>query len=420
MKYIECGNNIAFDYILKYNIFLTGPPGSGKSYITKEYIDYCKNNKIPVAITASTGIAAKQINGSTIHSWSGIEIVNNNDEYDKILQRVIKKPNVVRRWKRVKVLIIDEISLLDCKIFDFLNKIGQYIRNNNMYFGGIQLLIVGDFYQLPPINGTFCFMSDEWDNIFDYGINLNTIFRSNDIRLNKILKTIRKAKPLKKNMIKLLESKKSNNPVYPILTPLREDARYYNEQKLNENKNKEHIHKAIFSENCISNEIIKKTILNISPLEEILVLKKDCTVVCIVNDAEKGLVNGMVGTVVDFIDDIPIVCFDGVNHIIMPHTWTKEADGDNKQLYHMTQIPLLLAYALTIHRCQGMTLNQASIVLNEKIFEAGQAYVALSRLKSINNLTLLDFKPDVFRVNKMVKQYYTNFKSSKPFQVNHL
>lgn len=402
MKYIETDSEQAFEYIKTHNVFLTGPPGCGKSYLTKQYIEYCINNKITVAVTASTGIAAKLIGGNTIHSWSGIQIVEPTDSFDKILARVLAKPKIVRRWKRAQALIIDEISLLDKLVLEYLDKIAKNIRTNNNYFGGIKLLLVGDFFQLPPINGEFCFTSEIWENMFDYGINLNKIYRSDDIRLNKILRTIRKAKPLKKNMIKALEARISDKEIYPILTPLRNNARYYNENKMKENPNPEYVYNAKFSENC-NNEMMKKAVLNMSPLEEKLVLKKDCTVVCLINDNLKGLVNGMVGVVIGFINESPIVNFEGTNHIMEPYNWSKV---ENEQKIEMTQIPLLLAYALTIHRCQGMTLNQASILLNRNVFECGQAYVALSRLKSLDNLYLLKFNPNVFKVNEMVKEYY--------------
>jgi ATP-dependent DNA helicase PIF1 len=410
MKYIEQDSETALNLIKKSNnCFLTGPPGSGKSHIIREYIKYCKSEYINVGITASTGIAAKIIEGYTIHSWSGIEIVDMKDTYDDVLKRVINKPNIVKRWRIVNVLIIDEISLLDCKVFDFLNRIGKHIRNNTKPFGGIKLLIVGDFYQLPPVCGDFCFNSNDWNNIFEYSINLTSSYRSNDIKLTKILRTIRKAKPLKKNMIKALESRILDtqedgtiNWVYPVLVPLRETARNINQNKLNENTNKEYIYNAMFSTQC-NNSVIKKMVLNMSPME-------GCSVVNIVNDNIRGLMNGMVGSIVDFVNDKPVVNFEGKVYIMDYHVWTKTTD--NNEMVFMKQIPLLIAYALTIHRCQGMTLNQASIILDKNIFECGQAYVALSRLKSLDNMYLtgndMTINPNVFMVNQKVKDYYIN------------
>ncbi len=418
MKYIETDGDEALNIIKKSkNCFLTGPPGSGKSYIIREYVKYCKYEYFNIGITASTGIAAKIIDGNTIHSWSGIEIVETIDTYEDVLKRVICKPNIVKRWRSVNVLIIDEISLLDCKVFDFLNRIGMHIRNNSRPFGGIKLLIVGDFYQLPPVCGTFCFNSADWENIFEYGINLTSIYRSEDIRLTKILKTIRKAHPLKTNMIKALESRiidtQENgeiNWVYPVLVPLRELARNINEKKLNENPNKEYVYTAMFSTHC-SNPNIKKMVLNMSPMEEKLILKKGCSVVNIINDNDRGLMNGMVGTVVNFINDKPVVDFEGNQYIMDYNIWTKPSENNIDGLYFMKQIPLLVAYSLTIHRCQGMTLNQASIMLDRNIFECGQAYVALSRLKSLKSMyiTCNDLSMNVFMVNQKVKDYYMNW-----------
>ena len=420
-KYININSDITIDIILEYlikgNVFLTGSPGSGKTWITRKYIDYCtKNYSInSIGITASTGIAAKllDVNGCcmTIHSWSGIDIVDTNDNYDKILKRVLDKPSHVKRWKNTQVLIIDEISLLDSKIFIFLDMIGKHIRNNEKPFGGIRLLVVGDFHQLPPVNGKFCFndMNQDgsvWEETFNHMINLTTSYRSNDNNLNKILKRIRKGKELKPNMIKALEKRNSNKILkdvkYPILVPLREMARSINNKKLLENDTKEYKFTAVYNKPELKNLIQKY-----SPLEDELILKVGCPVIYLINDHSRGLVNGMVGTIIDFINNKPIVKFDNKEYIIDKHVWDKK---DNNTLLSMEQFPLLLGYAITIHRSQGQTLSQASIVLDSRVWEKSQCYVALSRLQNLNGLNLLEFDKKVFNINrendKMVKKYY--------------
>lgn len=406
MKYIECDGENALEYIKKYNVFMTGPPGSGKTHVIKQYIEYCTKFRISAGITASTGVASKLISGATIHSFAGIDIVERTDSFEKILDRVQRKPKIVSRWKRISVLILDEISLLDGMILVYLDKIAQIIRNNNAPFGGIRILLVGDFFQLPPINGEFCFMTTIWEDLFNYGIQLNHIYRSVDNRLNRILRTIRKGHPLKPNMIRALEQRINTTEVYPILVPLREMARNINERKMIENMNTPHVFNAIFSENC-NDSIIKKMVLNNSPLEETLILKKGCPVINLVNDNTRGLVNGSIGIVVDIIHENVVVQFDGKNYIIEQHTWKKE--HDNKHVY-MTQFPLLVSFSITIHRCQGMTLSHATMVLDSNIFASGQAYVALSRITCLKSLNLLEFDPHVFIVNKSVLKYYKKFK----------
>ena len=288
------------------NIFLTGPPGSGKSYLTNKYIDFWRKKYMKVAITASTGIASKIINGTTIHSWSGINIINDSDNFDTIYERVKKNKKKVKEWKAVDILVIDEISLIDIKTFDILNHIGKCIRNNSKPFGGIKLFIVGDFFQLPPVIGQYCFKYEEWEEIFDYKINLLENHRSSDKYLIKILKRIRKGKELGDKLADKLESRISDEEHYPLLVPLRSMARNINNNKLKENKNKEYKYKAIYYYDK-NKDFLKDLINRNSPLEEELILKIGCPVINLVNDHSRRLLNGMVGTIVDFTPDGPLL-----------------------------------------------------------------------------------------------------------------
>jgi len=413
-KYIEFDNMTSeetmLNYMIKYNVFLTGPPGSGKTFMIQKYIDYCNEMNINVGITATTGIASKLLgnNSMTIHSWSGIDIIEPHHTFEMVLKKVLDKPYHVKRWKKVESLIIDEISLLDGKLFIYLDMIGKNIRNNNKPFGGIRLLIVGDFYQLPPVNGMFCFdtINNIWEDTFDHIILLKTSYRSSDNKLNRILNQIRRNKMLKPNMILALKKRNSNKILkterFPILVPLRDMARNINNNKLKENSNTMYCFKATYNKVELKN-IIQK----ISPLEDELVLKIGCPVIYLINDRTRGLVNGMVGTVVEFYENKPVVLFDNKRHVIDKHTWDKD---DDKNKLKMEQYPLLLCYAITIHRSQGQTLSQASIVLDSRIWEKSQCYVALSRLKSLDGLNLLEFDPKVFDIisksDIRVKEYY--------------
>jgi ATP-dependent exoDNAse (exonuclease V) alpha subunit len=422
-KYIEYNNDNMneheiLNYIKNNNIFLTGPPGSGKTYIIQKYIDYCKRMNINMGITATTGIASKLLGNDsmTIHSWSGVDIVDDTDTYEIILKRVLDKMYHVKRWKKTQVLIIDEISLLDSKLFIFLDMIGKHIRNSMKPFGGIRLLIVGDFYQLPPVNGMFCFntINNIWEDTFDHTIQLKTSYRSSDNNLIRILNCIRKNQMLKPNMIKALAKRNSKKVLkiekFPILVPLRDMARNINNKKLKENSHTGYTFKAIYNKIDLKN-IIQK----LSPLEDELVLKIGCPVIYLINDRMRGLVNGMVGTVVEFYENKPVVMFNNIRHIIEKHVWDKIDDKKNKM--SMEQYPLLLSYAITIHRSQGQTLSQASIVLDSRIWEKSQCYVALSRLKSLEGLNLLEFDPKVFNIisksDISVKKYYNKWKICK-------
>jgi ATP-dependent exoDNAse (exonuclease V) alpha subunit len=405
MKYLNLSSNDTLDIITNklYNIFLTGAPGSGKTWITNKYIDYWKNKGYKIAITASTGISSKLLNGTTIHSWSGINIINENDDFDKVYKRILNNKKKIKEWKNIDIIILDEISLIDVKTFDILNKIGQNIRKNNKPFGGIKLFIVGDFFQLPPVNGNYCFTYDEWENIFDYGINLIENHRSNDNKLNNILSKIRRGKKLSEEMELELENKLSLEEHYPLLVPLRNMARKINNDKLIENNNIEYNYKATYYYDK-NKPYLKDIIDRCSPLEEELILKIGCPVIHVINNHEKRIMNGDVGEIVDFINNNPIVKFTNGKYIIDKHMWEKEID-ENTKIY-MEQYPLLLAYSITIHRSQGQTLSQASMILDNNVWERGQGYVALSRLQSLNGLYLLKYSPNIFKVDKQVKKYY--------------
>jgi ATP-dependent exoDNAse (exonuclease V) alpha subunit len=409
MQYINLTSNEALKNITQKlkNVFLTGPPGSGKSYLTNKYIEYWKNKYMNVVVTASTGIASKIINGTTIHSWSGIGIVNEYDEFDTILKKVIDNKKKVKEWKKTDILIIDEISLINTKILDMLNYIGKHIRKNDSPFGGIKIFIVGDFYQLPPVEGEYCFKYEEWETIFECGINLTENHRSSDNNLNKILNKIRKGKELNEKYNHILESRISEEEHYPMLVPLRSMARKINTDKLKENKNKEYkyISKYIYDTN---KEFLKDMINRNSPLEEELVLKIGSPVINLVNDHSRRILNGMVGIIMDFTSDGPIVRFEKKNYLIEKHIWEKQIEK-NKSIM-MEQYPLLLAYGITIHRSQGQTLSQVSMILDNNVWEKGQGYVALSRLQSLSGLHLLKYSPNIFKVDNSVKKYYKKWK----------
>ena len=395
-----------------YNIFLTGPPGSGKTWLTNQYIKNCKEHKKKIAITASTGIASKLLNGTTIHAWSGIRVIDKKDSFDDILERVMLNRRKVLSWKKIQVLIIDEISLLDLKTFTFLDMIGRKIRKNDKPFGGIRLLVVGDFFQLPPISGNYIFHYEKWEEMFDYGINLTELYRSTDIKLNKILKRIRKGKTLTDKMINKLEKRISNEIIFPMLVPLRSMARKINKDKLDSNTGIEHKYKAYYNydKNKDTNSYMINIIQKQSSLEDELILKLGSPVINLVNDHSRKLMNGQVGKVIDFINDKPIVEFNNIPCIMEKHIWKKEINGENVS---MEQYPLLLCYSITIHRSQGQTLSQASMILDKNIWEKGQGYVALSRLQSLKGLHLIKFNPNIFKVDKDVKKYYRNWKKLK-------
>jgi ATP-dependent DNA helicase PIF1 len=415
MKYINASSEEALDYLKKYNIFLTGPPGSGKSYLINQLIEWAYKSNKKIAVTASTGIASKIINGTTLHSWAGIGL--GQETREKLLDDINSKKYKKRNWKKTDILIIDEVSMISGELWSILDYIGRNIRKVDLPFGRIQILAVGDFHQLPPVKGKMLIDPDiNFDKYFDYGIYLNQIYRSSDLKLNQILLRIREGIKLSKEQNELLKSKVNNQIVYPILVSLRDTARDMNQQKLNDIDNIEFKSQAEIY--CIdtktSNKVdnikydnLKKAAFNDCAMEKELILKVGAPVIYLINDPVNGLVNGSIGTIKDFKNGNPVVKFENITIEINKHPYKKDF---NEIQVVVEQYPLLLAYAITIHRAQGQTISQGTILLDNTVWEDGQAYVALSRLKSLDKLNIIKYDPTVFKVNSKVKDFYNNFK----------
>jgi ATP-dependent exoDNAse (exonuclease V) alpha subunit len=414
--YINLESDIAFevikDNLFKKNIFITGQPGSGKTYLTNKIIDFinltdCYN----IGITASTGIASKLINGKTIHSWSGLNYFKEELDIDYYIKQIDSNKYVMNRIKKTNILIVDEVSLLSAKFIEILDLLLKYVKKSEKYFGNIKVIMVGDFYQLPPVQGKMAFESEIWDKIFDIQINLTSNYRTKDNKLINILSKIRQNLPLDNNDNELLKSKVSTNIVYPTLVSLRVQADKINKIEMDKLYTKTMEYSAIYNK-----EEYKKDILKYSPLEDKLTLKIGVPVIYLINNSSYKIYNGSVGTVVDFVNGNPKVKFNQTIIEIEKHTFRDtqsvnlQSKINNQKIdLEMTQYPLLLAFAITIHRSQGQTLSQASIILDKSIFENGQAYVALSRLQSIDNLTLIKYNPLAFKASNKVKDYYHKF-----------
>ena len=276
---INTNSNDALSYLQKGNLFLTGPPGSGKSYVILKYIEYNNMNGIKIAITASTGIAAKIIGGVTIHSWAGIGLGEGN--IDKIIDKVKSNPRKKRNWLKTDAIIIDEISMISWELWTLLDMIGKQIRKNEKPFGGIKVIAVGDFYQLPPVKGTMLIEND-FLSYFDYIINLSGSYRSTDNILNDILQNVRIGNELSDEQHAILKSKVDKHKrIYPVLVSLRETADMMNMSKLNEIDSMEYKYdNTIYNINTMSscavkrNEILEKIALSECMLPPKLILQR--------------------------------------------------------------------------------------------------------------------------------------------------
>ncbi|MDP3043325.1 MAG: PIF1 family DEAD/DEAH box helicase [bacterium] len=387
------------------NIFLTGSAGTGKTYLLNQYIQYLQERDIQPTITAPTGIAASHIGGMTIHSFFGIGIKEWIDDY--FLDCLLQKEYLYRRLRAMKVLIIDEISMVSPELFVSVDKILRAFKNSDKPFGGIQIILSGDFFQLPPVSKTaknikFAWQTGEWQAANLKVCYLEEKFRQSDESLISILDEIR-AGSVSENSMDVFRScyKKElpNSFKAAKLYTHNEDVDRINKEELEALSGEPKIFKSL---NKGSRKNIER-ILNSSLVIEELKLKKGALVIFIKNNYEAGYINGTLGKVISFskTTGAPIVeIFSGEKIAAEPEDWKYENEkGELKAV--IRQIPLRLAWALTVHKSQGMTLDAAEIDLS-KTFEAGQGYVALSRIRSIKGLRLMGLNEVALQVDESV------------------
>lgn len=392
-----------------HNVLLTGAAGSGKTYLLNKYIAYLKEQGIGVAITASTGIAATHIGGRTIHSWSGIGIKDNLSHKD--LNNLSKKSYLKKQFEKTEVLIIDEISMLSAYHLDMINSVCQTMKKNFFPFGGLQLIMSGDFFQLPPISHfqsetQFVYQANIWQEADIRICYLAEQHRQNDRKLSLILKAIREDKVDKKIADILATCLNKKLPVKSQLIKLfthNVDVDAINQRELDK-INEEEFHYQMTSdgeERLVSS--LKKNCL----APEKLVLKKGANVMFVKNKFKNEdivYVNGSSGLVVGFDDNkYPLVRLNNGQVInVSPDSWT--IDDEDQVLARINQIPLRLAWAITVHKSQGMSLDRAIIDLSQA-FSYGMGYVALSRLTSLKGLYLSGLNDMAYKVSPQILDY---------------
>ena len=389
------------------NVFLTGSAGAGKTYTLNQYINYLKARKVPVAITASTGIAATHMNGMTIHTWAGIGIKDFLSDAD--LKNMKERKYLKEHLENAQVLIIDEISMLHAKQLNLVNQVLKYFKESDEAFGGIQVIVAGDFFQLPPVGKNdernrdkFCFMSDAWVEAKFRVCYLTEQHRQGDDYLNDILNAIR-AQSIDHQHIQALEHTRHQDigDTFTRLYTHNMDVDNINFKHLNEIETESKQFDAV----CDGNEKLIETLKSSVRAPEILNLKKHAKVMFVKNNFDMGYINGSLGEVIGFEEDddhgiLPKVKLtDGTVLLVEPETWSVDNDA-GKTIASFQQIPLRLAWAITIHKSQGMTLEAAEINLSHT-FEKGQGYVALSRLKSLSGLRLLGFNSQALELDSL-------------------
>jgi ATP-dependent exoDNAse (exonuclease V) alpha subunit len=396
------------------NIFLTGSAGTGKTYVLNQLIQHLKDSKIEVAVTASTGIAATHIKGGTIHSWAGIGVKQTLSTKD--LEYIKKKKYLRDQFNKTKVLIIDEISMLHLDQLNTIHSVLEYCLGNSRAFGGLQVILCGDFFQLPPIGqfnepsrDKFAFMSSAWQ-FADFNIcYLTEQYRQNNNQLTGILEEIRSANVTEKS-IKLL-NKASNTEFESGMEPTKLYTHNIDVDKINNTHlaslpGKSRFFKAKTTGEKALITTLKKQVLTLNEMQ----LKIGAKVMFVKNHPEKIYINGTLGEVVKYSKlGFPIVkTLDNTEVIASTEEWSI-VNEVGQVLASYKQIPLRLAWAITVHKSQGMTLDAAELDLG-KTFERGQGYVALSRLRDINRLRLLNFNQIALEVDPLA------LKADKRFQ----
>jgi ATP-dependent exoDNAse (exonuclease V) alpha subunit len=397
------------------NVFLTGEPGAGKTHTINQYIAYLKKHSIDYAVTASTGIAATHIGGSTIHSWTGIGIRDTLTKYD--LDKIASSEYLSKRIRKAKVLIIDEISMLSPGTLDMVDAVCREVRQSSEPFGSMQVVLVGDFFQLPPVikpkpedkqlalikkgNLKFAYESNAWKRLIPIVCYITEQYRQDDESFLDLLVSIRRGDVEEEHFeylkTRFIERTEMPDEVTKLYTH-NVNVDKVNEDELNKLDEAEVKFEMKSSGQAALVTGLKKGCL--SP--ETLVLKKGAVVMCTKNNIKENYMNGTLGTVIAFdaFSNYPIIeTKKGKKITITPADWSIEDNGKVKAT--ITQVPLRLAWAITVHKSQGMTMDSAIMDLST-VFEYGQGYVALSRVRRLDGLYLLGCNPKALSVHPEV------------------
>ena len=387
------------------NVFITGSAGTGKTYLLNLFIQYLKERKVYPTIVASTGIAASHLGGQTVHSFFSLGIRDTVD--DGYVEFLLEKKYLKTRFSKLKLLIIDEVSMISPEIFSSMDKILRAFKHASEPFGGVQVVISGDFFQLPPISKIykekrFAWQSPAWKALELKTCYLEKKFRQDDDKLIQILDDIRGGE-VSKSSHEIFNSRYQKE-LDITFTPTKLYTHNIDVDRMNnkELKKLKGSPKHFMYESKGSKKNIEKIFKSSLVLEE-LILKKDAVVLFIKNNPEKGYVNGTTGIVAGFdtADSMPIVKTSSGRKIKLDlEDWSMENESGTV-IATVSQIPLRLAWAITIHKSQGMTLDAAEIDLT-KTFEAGQGYVALSRIKNIEGLRLMGINDMALKVDPLI------------------
>jgi ATP-dependent DNA helicase PIF1 len=420
------------------NLFITGPGGTGKTTLIHRMTEYLLVRDIPYKVCALTGCAALLLGkkATTFHSWAGVGFCRGSVE--ECVAAVMKNRFTQIRIRKTKVLFVDEISMMSKKLFDIFYEIVRLLNPH------MQIIFTGDFFQLPPVGSAtdpdtsaFCFESVHWNTVFprESHLELTHIYRQNDPIYIDLLQSIRVGN-ITESQIELLRSKVSSSEpdlaqtggvMPPKLYSIKRQVDTYNSMTFAslEGEVREYTYEALSNLTCwnetgipLAREVLAVcahlspaakeyeigNILSLANCREKISLKVGCVVMLTINiDLENGLCNGSQGVVMAFAPNgFPLVKFKTCTHVVSPIVW----QSDNYPTLGIRMMPLILSWAVTIHKIQGTTLDNAVMDLGNTVFEYGQMYVALSRVKSLDGLFLEGFNPQKIKANPKVVEFY--------------
>lgn len=389
----------------KQNIFLTGAAGTGKSFLIKEFLRDGDRNNFPVL--ASTGAAAVLIGGRTFHSFFGIGFMEK--PYEEIVTRALENRRVCSRLKKISGFVLDEVSMIPGQVLQAAEEICRKARGIRAPWGGARVIAVGDFLQLPPVSQNsqqkdWAFLHKTWHETGFVNLALKSILRTQDLEFLSILNVIRfggmttEVKDFLDAHVQVTDLDEDQT----FLFPRRAQVDAFNQKKLTEIDSPLVEIPTVYSGSPIHIEKIKR----VAPVSESLFLKKSAFVMVRINDPMMRFVNGSVGFVEDIDEDILTIRLKNQKFVELDKKRFELFNGDGHAIASAINFPVNLAYALTIHKAQGTTLDTVVSDLRE-LWESGQAYVALSRLRSSAGLTLTGWDQNSIRVDPEVKQFYS-------------
>jgi len=410
--------SLIFEKIMnKENTLITGGGGVGKSYLVKYIIEYAENNSIKYGLTAMTGSAAVIVGGMTVHSYLGIGIGRDSAEYI-VHNKIYKNKKLTEKLTKLQMLIIDEISMLNDILFTKISRILQIIKNCDEPFGGVQMILVGDLFQLPPIEGNYCFLAHDWDACgFSTFLLRQNMRQKDDMEFAEMLERLRWGNCSDADYAALLTLKKTAFPEGIIPTKLfsrNSDVNEMNVAEFNklvgdsnvlDNSRKTRTYSIEYPTSKVKNVATKAWVKTVKMPESITLCIGAQVMVTKNIDMERGLINGTRGVVIGFGEkSVDIKLINGDIATIFYQTYKA---CENK-LIEFSYCPLTLAWAISIHKSQGSTLDALEIDLGKNIFAHGQAYTALSRARNIKSIKLIYIHPTSFRASPAVVAFYNN------------